>query len=321
MILETIPVDSALPALEALRHPELRIALLIPVLKGEALLRAEYDVIRHVPGKRCLLQLTLTTRRGNTRLLAKTFSKGRGSRMDEASRELFAAGFGTGPYLVCEPMGYDASTDTCFFSLGEGQPLAELIVSGAAAADDFERAGAWLRKLHTSGVTAGRKYDFSRHLYTLGLQGAALSPELSEIFSTVLRAMREKTNLLAGASTGPTHRDFSPHHLLFGAGLVTGIDLDEFCQYYPLFDVVHFLAHLRLMALYEARIAEGLDEYAAAFLSGYGRSAVNRPEYDFLAAVAFLKTAHIAGAVHRRHDGREAALVMLKEAQICIGKC
>ena len=84
-----------------------------------------------------------------------------------------------------------------------------------------------------------------------------------------------------------------PDHVLINDGVTTGIDFDEFCQYDPLFDVAHFMAHLRSLA--------NCDALANRFLSAYRATA---PDYSegriaLHSAVSYFKLAHITATITR----------------------
>src|SRR5439155_23834905 len=99
-------------------------------------------------------------------------------------------------------------------------------------------AAACLPGLQRCGATAGRRSTLSRRVHTL----AGWMPQLLEIFpegerllADLLIGIRERGGALAEWIPGPTHRDFSAEHVVMTGDGVMGLDLDEFCQYDPLF--------------------------------------------------------------------------------------
>src|SRR5881628_1835001 len=71
---------------------------------------------------------------------------------------------------------------------------------------------------------------------------------------------------LGGWTPVPTHRDFSPDHIVIDGDRITVLDLDEFCQYDPLLDVAHFVTHLRFLGLVSYGNLSRFDHLAARFL-------------------------------------------------------
>src|SRR5207248_785140 len=161
-----------------------------------------------------------------------------------------------------------------FLLLGwvDGILLRNLLLKGLPAVEAVVRAAEWLATLHRSGTRAGRVYTFQRQLHTLRGWAARMvfvCPAVESRLTGLLCRIEERADALSWAA-GPTHRDFSPDHLLLTGGITTGIDFDEFCQYDPLFDVAHFMAHLgsptlahQFLAAYRAMAPDYSEERIA----------------------------------------------------------
>lgn len=116
----------------------------------------------------------------------------------------------------------------------------------------YWNAAKWLLKLHSCGYAGGREYTFSRHLHTLKRWKRILTeidPEYGCLFGEVLARVETRGLALPGWTPAPIHRDFSPDNLVVDRNKCTVLDLDEFCQYDPLFDVAHFATHVRFLGL------------------------------------------------------------------------
>jgi aminoglycoside phosphotransferase (APT) family kinase protein len=177
-----------------------------------------------------------------------------------------------------------------------------------------------LVKLHQSGVAAGSRYTFRRHLETLASQKLRLTrvlPELDGLLKSILCRIEERGVALSGWTPGPTHRDFSPDHLVFNKGCVTALDFDEFRQYDPMFDVAHFMAHLRLLGMRYTGDVTRFDELGRIFQTAYRGCAREYSEarVRFYQAVAYFKLAYIVAVVIRPPAWEEAVEVFLREAE------
>jgi len=84
----------------------------------------------------------------------------------------------------------------------------------------------------------------------------------------------------------------------------TGLDFDEFRQYHPLFDVAHFVAHLRFLALTSLGSINALE--SADF-------SVSR--LHLFTGIAYLKLAYVEAAVRHNRDGKQVTDALLAEAR------
>jgi aminoglycoside phosphotransferase (APT) family kinase protein len=67
----------------------------------------------------------------------------------------------------------------------------------------------------------------------------------------------------------PIHKDFQYEHVIVGPSVAV-VDLDEARMGDPAFDVAHFLTYLELLAFRSSVPSSDRDEWAEAFLTGYG---------------------------------------------------
>lgn len=287
---------------------------------GEAAGRVEEVdavLLRCVPGKRSAFRLDLTlmedNRTARRRVLAKVYHKEQGARAYEVVRDLRARGFGDGTRRVPKPLGYDPASRLLLLEWVDGVLLRDRVLEGLPAMEEIKRAGAWLAALHGCGTGAGRAYSFQRHLHTLrgwADRIAGLCPAVRPRLAGLLRWVERRGEALRGWKPGPTHRDFSPDHLLFAGPILTGLDFDEFCQYDPLFDVAHFIAHLRLLAPGRS------GPLAKGFLAAYRANAREYSEerIAFYTAISHFKLAHITAAVTRPPDWERRLSALLAAA-------
>ncbi len=127
----------------------------------------------------------------------------------------------------------------------------------------------------------------------------------------------ERGRELSGWAPGPTHRDFSPEHLVVRGNQLTGLDFDEFCQYDPLFDVAHFVARLRFLGLTEAGALQRFDGLAQRFLARYeaGGGECSEARLRLYTAIAYFKLGRFVALVQRPQAWRRILPELLNEAR------
>ena len=105
--------------------------------------------------------------------------------------------------------------------------------------------------------------------------------------------------------------------MLFRSGQrFTGLDFDELCQYDPLFDVAHFVAHLRFLALISFGAINSLDDLAARFADSYASESGSfyTARLRLFTAIAYLKLAYVEAMVRSNVDGKQVVDTLLEEA-------
>ena len=327
--------DSALPGYALLREDKFRTELISGLLRHwlypqAELLESNAVLRRHVPGKRCNFQIDLTILPATgapverRRVVAKVYAQDQGAKVYEALHEFRNHGFDGSTFLVPQPLAYDPRWKLLLLGWSEGELLHSLVLGGSEVSHRMEEAANWLLKFHQCAVTTGRRHTFRHHLETLASQKQRLvnvHPELEGRLETILCRIEERGEALSGWTGGPTHYDFSPDHLVFNEGQVTAIDFDEFRQYDPLFDVAHFMAHLRLLGLRCMGGVARFDELGEAFQRAYrvGAQDYSEARVRFYQAVAYFKMAHIVGAVVRPPAGKEAVELFLYETERVLG--
>jgi len=308
--------DPGLPGSKLLQEPKQLAAVLSSLLANSMWSDLSVRIRRHLPGKRCIAAVDCSNAPG---LMIKLYPAGKGAEVFETLQKLRSHGFDAGRFRVCRPLAYDPVWRILILERARGESLrSRLLINQDASAT--EGAAQWLLSLHSCGLTDGRRYDFSRHLYTLGLQGqhlAEIFPEAGRRYRDLLPIIEKRGRLLSGWAPAPTHRDFTPEHLFLNGDQLTGLDFDEFCQYDPLFDVGHFGAHLRLIALSHADRADGLEGVADRFRAAYrlGARDYSAPRVRSYQAMAYLKLAYVVGVVERPRNWEYLVTALLDDAQ------
>ena len=323
--------DPALPGVALLGHPARLLELLARALADwlgpQARLLDSRAVIRHwLPGKRCSveLELMIAPRRGapveRRRVLAKLYSDDQGARVYETLHELGRHGFAAGRFGVPRPLAHDAEHHVLLLDWADGASLRAGLLASSEVGPGVEGAAAWLLNLHRCGMTAGRRYTHDRHVHTLGVWTqhlTAVFPEGERLLTDVLARIEARGRALSGWRPGPTHRDFSPDHLVVTGDRLVGLDFDEFCQYDPLFDVAHFTAHVRFLGLTHFGALNHFDgpadRFVAAYRAGGGEySEARRRLYE---AIAYFKLGRFVALVQRAQDWKHLLPALLSEAR------
>jgi hypothetical protein len=327
----TVHKDSALPGSVLLCQAKLRTQamsrLLAHWLDPEAQLLESHVVPRcYVPGKRCNFQLELVIAHAPDaavecrRVAGKIYSQGHGAKVYRTLHALRNQGFAKGRFLVPQPLAYDARWKLLLLTWADGNLLRSFLLGSSDVSRPIEEAANWLLKLHHCGVTAGRCYSLRRHLHTLALHKrrlAEIHPKSDRLLENLLRRIEERGGALSGWTPGPTHRDFSPDHLVFDGGHLTALDFDEFCQYDRMFDVAHFIAHLRLLGLRYFGAMTRFDGLAERFRAAYraGARSYSAARVRLYEGVAYFKLAHIMAVLQRPPAWKETVDALLREAQ------
>lgn len=279
---------------------------------------------RRLAGRRSAYDIVLTiqpdggARPERRRLRGKVFLREEGARAFQVLKDLWARGFSTGICRVPKPLGYDPDSRLLLLEWVEGRLLRDIVLEDRRGAA-VERAAAWLTALHRSGTTRGRAYTFERHLHTLRAWSETLGehcPGARPVLSELRSWIETRGKAVSGWTSGPTHRDFSPDHLLVSARVLTGLDFDEFCQYDRLLDVAHFAVHVRCLSFELPHAAARLSELATRFCAAYRAMApgYSSERFALYTVLSYIKLAHITAAVTRPPDWATRTTYLLNAA-------
>ena len=223
---QSFPTDAALPVLSLLARPPELVGFLSSLLvewmdAGKRISDCRVNLLRYVPGKRCIvaLQLRIESKESGgvecRKLIAKAYANGRGKKVYSTLRELQNHGFADGLLTVSQPLAYDAKWQLLLLRHCEGELLRNLVLTQSNLEWAMEGAAEWLAKLHRCGLTGGRRYSLQHHLRTLGARRQPLdqaSPDAARSFEGILARIRRQIEKIEERRLGPTPRDFSPGH-------------------------------------------------------------------------------------------------------------
>ncbi len=227
-------------------------------------------VIRHKPGRRCVIEYDLRIKRSDgTRHKAKLIGKVRARRFgNEGYRLLDAiwnAGFsGSSPdgISVPEPIGVIPRFQIWFQRKVPGaEATLEMFEPGGVAL--ARRIAEGLHKLHRAGVPAERHHTIADELRILREhlpQVAEGRPQLKERIDRLLGSCDRLAATVPEPKTCGIHRDFYPAQVMVEAQGLFFLDFDLYCQGDPALDVGNFLGHLMETSLRRLGKADALAD-------------------------------------------------------------
>jgi len=255
--------DPALPELAlaldpAIARHELRRGL--PKLSGtDAIARLEHiRVIRHKPGKRCVVEYHLRIKRSEQIERIIIIGKIRARRFGNESlrllTRLWEAGFdeqSPDGISVPEPLGLIPDFKMWCQRKVSG-PTADHLLGGPDGVQLAQKIADAIHKLHQAGVPAERKHtktDELRILHECLEKVTRLYPRFSERVKRVSDACSEVADRLPASTACNIHRDFYPAQVLVTPGRLYLIDFDLYCAGDAGLDPGNFLAHVTEQSL------------------------------------------------------------------------
>jgi aminoglycoside phosphotransferase (APT) family kinase protein len=313
------PTDARLPQLELLQDPA-HVGRELERLLNEGPVEVDRaTVVRHKPGRRCLLRYDV--RIGPDRdarretLYGKVFASGRGEDVHGRLRAVASAAACGSGVSIPEPVGYVAPLKLLIQRAVPGEPAHRALLAGDEAL--AVRIAEALHALHESGVRLERRHGLSDELAPLGGRVERIAASNSELAVRARRCL-ELADLRAQRSWSwrwrPVHRDFYPDQVLVGEHGLSVLDWDDAAMSEPAVDVSNFLAHLRLLALQRSGRPDALDDVSAAFAerSLHLDGALDPALLRFLEGTALLR---LAGIHLPRERGEWLAERLLEQSE------
>jgi len=289
-------------------------------------------VVRHKPGRRCLVEYTGTSRATGqpVTVLGKSESKPRYQRRLDDQCLIWNAGFqldSDDGISVARPWGIISEWSMWFQEKAQGQSGSRALL-GPKRIEVAQKTACALAKLHRTDLQLSRSYCLAdeKDLLTDRLQRAA---RLLPIFSDRILALLQSCLTLAEHITeGPTtsiHRDFYPDQLVVSDNRIVLVDFDLVCRGDASLDIGNFVGHLKEMAIRNSSKARHYNEVAKAFL-GYFKNCtptIDKQQIDVYSVFAKTRHIFINSRMERRtrfvesllgHCEREIAQLLGKES-------
>lgn len=273
--------DPGLPLLAELADPATASGLLGRLLDRPLRVR-ELAMVKHRPGRRCILRVALEPEPGSPAddhrdLYLKLYS---GGRADKVARRTAACAAlaACGPRVQIPPvLAVAPALDLVVIGGLGGQPFLDRVAAGQPGL--ARRMALAMDHLHRIGAPALPAEVFSRHdarreLAPLAARLAALEASGALPAGEAWRAGRAVERALDHAERLPwrwrlLHRDLHPGQVLVDGPRLAVVDWDDAALGEPALDLANFTAHLRLAALMaddpvpSRRLARAADSLAA----------------------------------------------------------
>lgn len=256
MLLNLVVNDSKMPFLAAAIDPvqvEECFSRCLLIAQNTRLQKVE--VIRHKPGRRCLIEYELINDFGQKiRLIGKVRAKGTDFHSYELQRSLWEIGFGDDSVdgiSVPEPVGIIPEWQMWLQRKVEGVTATQLLTPNDGVVLGRKIAEA-AHKLHTSNISPRRSHTMDDELRILHERIPLVIqkyPQWQERLEKVLAECDYLGNNTPEPKMCGIHRDFYPDQLIINNERLYLIDLDLYCQGNPALDIGNFIAHIQEYSL------------------------------------------------------------------------
>jgi hypothetical protein len=233
------------------------------------------EVIRHKPGRRCLIKYELINNYGQIiTLIGKVRAKGTDFHSYELQKSLWEQGFADDSadgISVPEPVGIIPEWQMWLQRQVEGAVATELITqkSNILLAERIAEAA---HKLHQTNILPRRSHTMSDELRILQERITLVMQQYPEWQGRLERILAASNHL--GENTPESkpcgiHRDFYPDQVIINNSRLYLIDLDLYCQGNPALDIGNFIAHIKEYSLRTFGNSEALREYENALIERF----------------------------------------------------
>ncbi len=253
-------IDPAMPWLRAALDPaqaegRIRDALKGDVAAASSLRLTGVEILRHKPGRRCLIAYTFEERAdGPFAVLAKVRVRGDVRAAAALHRALWRSGFAASTpdgISVAQPLGVVPEWRMWLQRRAAGEP-ATTILCGPQGVSLARRITDAIHKVHAVGPRVGRRHTVADEILILRNRLGRVAAANSHWQARIERLLEAGERLAAAIGERPArpiHRDFYADQVLVAGERLTLVDFDEFCLGDPALDVGNFLGHVIEQAL------------------------------------------------------------------------
>ena len=258
--------DPALPTLAAALNPEVarhEFKRRLPRLSGAGRLRLrEIRVVRHKPGKRCVVEYDVEVQQPDAReetvtLIGKVRARRSGNEGFRQLETIWNAGFAADSadgICVPEPIGVISEFNMWFQRKVPGR-TATALLTGAGGVALARQIAAAAHKLHHANLPTERTHTMADELRILReclAKVAALKSDWSARLEGLTNAAEKLGASFVPARICGIHRDFYPAQVIVDGPRLCLIDFDLFCAGDPGLDPGNFIGHMIESSLREA---------------------------------------------------------------------
>ena len=297
-------LDLALNRASARKHFRRR----LPRLSGDGKLRLKkIRLIRHKPGRRCLIEYDVEVNRPDApkefvTLIGKTRVRRSGNEAFRLQQAIWDSGFDSASLdgiSVPEPIGVIAAFQMWFQRKVEG-PTVEKFLTTDGRVHLARRVAQAIHKLHKADVPTDKTHTINDELKILREcfdQVAALHPQGSQRLRRLFVACEQLSAKTPPGGKCGIHRDFYASQVIVNAERLWLLDFDLYCQGDPALDAGNFIAHITEQALRElgspdalVEVEQGLEEEFVRLSGECARPAMRLYRDLTLARHIFLST-------------------------------
>ncbi|GAB4374644.1 MAG: hypothetical protein Kow00121_19340 [Elainellaceae cyanobacterium] len=325
----SLTIDPKLPFLgEALdrQQAQSRLAALFPAATCSL---AAIHLIRHKPGRRCLIEYDLIVETPTSVQTVALIGKVRAKGLDRASYELqralwnqgFAADSADG-ISVPEPIGI----------ISEWQMWLQRKVPGTIATDQLlqtdgvalaHRIAEAAYKLHQTQIPASRHHTMTDELRILHERLPLVSQQHPEWRSRIEQVL-DQCDRLGAAIPEPLpcgiHRDFYGDQIIVDGDRLYLLDLDLYCESNPALDVGNFMGHITEYSLRKFGNPDALGDREAALQERFIQLAgiELRPAIEAYALLTLVRHIYISTQFPERRYCTESLLELSEQRLSCL---
>lgn len=260
--------DNAMSAAAQAVQPELVKPLLETALKlqpGGSNLFA-IRVVRHKPGRRCLIEYDIESAANRQTVIGKVRAKGLDSNAFNTQHRFRESGI-----EVPEPLGTVPELHMWLQRKVAGTVLTSH-VGTCHGPELMNRVAEVIHSVHGAGIPSRRTHSMDDELAILHerLSGlASRRPSLARRIARVLRGCERIGSKLAPTEPCGIHRDFYADQLLVSADSLCLLDLDLYCYGEASLDIGNFIGHLIEYSLRHSGNPYALDNHVRALRDRY----------------------------------------------------
>jgi glycosyltransferase involved in cell wall biosynthesis len=259
--------DSALPTLALALNPveaKEEFKHRLPRVSGESgkLRLKAIRVIRHKPGRRCVVEYDFRVQRSDlpaetVTLIGKTRVRRFGNEGYRLQERIWKAGFDSASgdeISVPEPIGVIPRFQMWFQRKVPGEPATRLL-GGPGGVELAQRIAAAIHKLHQANVPTERRHEMAdelRILHECLEKVREQKPDWSVRLDRVLAGCDRLGASVPEPRRCGIHRDFYPAQVVVQERRIYLIDFDLYCLGNPALDIGNFIGHMTEQSLREA---------------------------------------------------------------------
>ena len=285
-------------------------------------------VLRHKPGRRCLIEYELAGPDPTAEpvfVLGKVRARGADLRTHGLARRLMECGFGpqsADGVSIPPPLGVVPELGMWLQARVRGRP-STVLLAGSDGARVSVRLAEALHKLHRAPVSPGRTHTTSDEIAVLRGRLQVMAgerPEWAARLNRVAEACARAASGVEAPAPSLIHRDFYPDQAVVDGERVHIVDLDLCSGGDPALDVGNFVGHVIEQALREHGDPGVFDAPAAALVNRYAERA-GRAVAATATVYATLTLARLLGLSVRFPErvATAAALLDLCEQRLGLG--